>query len=322
MKKYKYHFNPETLEFERQQKNLSYWLKRFEIYVLVGFCMIVVLFLIYFQIFPSPYEKILQGENTNLKTQLTLLEHKTDQMQIVLKDLQQRDENLYRVIFQADPIPMSVRTNANKKLSYYEDIALKTNSQLAAELTHRIDVMEKQVYVQTQSFDEVVSMVKNQNTRNEYIPAIQPVMNKDLTRVASGYGIRIDPIYHVKKFHHGMDFTAPIGTDVYATGRGKVKFVGWKQGYGNTVVIDHGYNYETLYGHLYKFTCYIGQPVKRGDIIALVGNTGKSTGPHVHYEVRFKGKAVDPRDYYFNDLSPEDYDKLIQLSNNFNGMLD
>lgn len=156
----------------------------------------------------------------------------------------------------------------------------------------------------------------------ENIPAIQPVMNKDLTRVASGYGVRIDPVYHVRRMHTGMDFTAPTGTDVYATGNGTVTFVGWKQGYGNTVVVDHGFGYSTLYAHLFKQLVHVGQKVKRGDVIALVGNTGKSTGPHLHYEVRLQNQPIDPRNFYFYDLSPEDYDRMIQLSNNFGEMLD
>ena len=155
----------------------------------------------------------------------------------------------------------------------------------------------------------------------ENLPAIQPVLNKDLTRVASGYGWRIDPVYHTKRFHQGMDFTAPVGTEVYATGNARVAFVGWRQGYGNTVILDHGFGYETLYAHLYKPLARVGQSVKRGDIIALVGNTGKSTGPHLHYEVHYKGNAVDPRNFYFMDLSPEEYDEMIQRSNNFGQML-
>jgi murein DD-endopeptidase MepM/ murein hydrolase activator NlpD len=165
-------------------------------------------------------------------------------------------------------------------------------------------------------------MAKTQEIRMENIPAIQPVMNKDLTRVASGYGVRIDPVYHVRRMHTGMDFTAPIGTDIYATGNGTVTFVGWKQGYGNTVVIDHGFGYSTLYAHLYKSLVRVGHKVKRGDVIALVGNSGKSTGPHLHYEVRLQNHPIDPRNFYFYDLSPEDYDRMIQLSNNFGEMLD
>ena len=197
-----------------------------------------------------------------------------------------------------------------------------TNSQLSADLSLKVDVLEKELYVQAKSYDEVLELAKTQEIRMENIPAIQPVLNKDLKRVASGYGVRIDPVYHVRKFHQGMDFTAPTGTEVFATGNAKVSFVGWKQGYGNTVILDHGFGYQTLYAHLFKALVRKGQKVRRSDIIALVGNTGKSTGPHLHYEVRLHGKPVDPRNYYFYDLSPEEYDQMIQLSNNFGQMLD
>ena len=243
-------------------------------------------------------------------------------MQVVMIDLQQRDDNLYRVLFGAEPIPLSVRQGAQRKIDYYEKLAQMTNSQMAADLTNKVDKLEKELYVQAKSYDEVLELAKTQEIRMENIPAIQPVMNKDLKRVASGYGMRIDPVYHVRKFHQGMDFTAPMGTEIFATGNAKVKFTGWKQGYGNTVILDHGFGYETLYAHLYKSLVHKGQKVRRSDIIALVGNTGKSTGPHLHYEVRLNGKPVDPRNYYFYDLSPEEYDQMIQLSNNFGQMLD
>lgn len=156
----------------------------------------------------------------------------------------------------------------------------------------------------------------------ENIPAIQPVLNKDLKRLASGFGVRTDPVYHTRRMHTGLDFSAPVGTEVYATGNASVVFVGWRQGYGNTVELDHGFGYTTLYAHLYKALVRVGQKVKRGDIIALVGNTGKSVGPHLHYEVRIHQKPVDPKNYFFNDLSPEQYDEMVQLSNNYGQMLD
>jgi murein DD-endopeptidase MepM/ murein hydrolase activator NlpD len=272
--------------------------------------------------FPSPREKQLQKEKDALQTQLEVLNHQVDQMQVVMTDLQQRDDNLYRVLFGAEPIPLHIRQGAQRKIDYYERIAKMSNSELAAELSLKVDMLGKEIYVQAKSYDDIVAMAKTQEIRMENIPAIQPVMNKDLKRVASGYGMRIDPVYHVRKFHQGMDFTAPTGTDIYATGNAKVAFSGWKQGYGNTVILDHGFGYQTLYAHLYKSLVHVGQRVRRYDVIALVGNTGKSTGPHLHYEVRLHGKPVDPRNYYFYDLSPEEYDRMIQLSNNFGQMLD
>jgi murein DD-endopeptidase MepM/ murein hydrolase activator NlpD len=322
MAKKKYKINPETLAMEQVEHGFRYWLRQTGIYILAGIVLGIGFLYLFLIFFPSPREKQLLREKATMESQLEVLNSQVDQMQVVMTDLQQRDDNLYRVLFGAEPIPLSVRQGAQRKIDYYEQLAQMTNSELAADLTLKVDLLEKEMYVQAKSYDEVAQMAKEQEIRMENIPAIQPVMNKDLKRVASGYGMRIDPVYHVRKFHQGMDFTAPTGTEIFATGNAKVEFTGWKQGYGNTVILDHGYGYKTLYAHLYKSLVRKGQKVRRSDIIALVGNTGKSTGPHLHYEVRLNGKPVDPRNYYFYDLSPEEYDQMIQLSNNFGQMLD
>ena len=322
MAKKKYKINPETLAMEQVEHGFRYWLRQTGIYILAGIVLGIGFLYLFLIFFPSPREKQLLREKTTMESQLEVLNSQVDQMQVVMTDLQQRDDNLYRVLFGAEPIPMSVRQGAQRKIDYYEQLAQMTNSELAADLTLKVDMLGKEIYVQAKSYDDIVDMAKTQEIRMENIPAIQPVMNKDLKRVASGYGMRIDPVYHVRKFHQGMDFTAPTGTDIYATGNAKVVFSGWKQGYGNTVILDHGFGYQTLYAHLFKSLVREGQRVRRYDVIALVGNTGKSTGPHLHYEVRLHGKPVDPRNYYFYDLSPEEYDKMIQLSNNFGQMLD
>lgn len=320
--KKKYKINPETLAMEQVESGLGYWLRQTGIYILSGIVLGVIFLYLFLVFFPSPREKQLLREKEAMQSQMETLNRQVDQMQIVMTDLQQRDDNLYRVLFGAEPIPLNIRQGTQRKISYYEEIAQMTNSQLSADLSLKVDVLEKELYVQAKSYDEVLELAKTQEIRMENIPAIQPVLNKDLKRVASGYGVRIDPVYHVRKFHQGMDFTAPTGTEVFATGNAKVSFVGWKQGYGNTVILDHGFGYQTLYAHLFKALVRKGQKVRRSDIIALVGNTGKSTGPHLHYEVRLHGKPVDPRNYYFYDLSPEEYDQMIQLSNNFGQMLD
>jgi murein DD-endopeptidase MepM/ murein hydrolase activator NlpD len=182
--------------------------------------------------------------------------------------------------------------------------------------TRKLDVLSKQLYIQSKSFDDVVEMCKNRDEMMLCIPAIQPVPNKDLTRMASGYGRRIDPVYGTMKFHEGMDFSAPMGTDIYATGNGTVIHVGWETGYGNTVEIDHGFGYMTRYGHMSAFDVKVGQKVVRGELIGKVGNTGKSIGPHIHYEVHVKGAVVNPVNYYFMDLDADQYDKIIQLAAN------
>ena len=322
MAKKKYKINPETLAMEQVEHGFRYWLRQTGIYIFAGIVLGVLFLYLFLILFPSPREKQLLREKETLEAQLEVLNSQVDQMQVVMTDLQQRDDNLYRVLFGAEPIPLSVRQGARRKIDYYERIAQMSNSELVADLILKVDLLEKEIYVQAKSYDEVVEMAKTQEVRMANIPAIQPVMNKDLKRVASGYGMRVDPIYHVRKFHRGMDFSAPIGTEVFATGNAKVVFSGWKRGYGNTVILDHGFGYQTVYAHLYKSLVRKGQKVRRSDIIALVGNSGKSTGPHLHYEVRLHDKHVDPRNYYFLDLSPEEYDQMIQLSNNFGQMFD
>lgn len=323
MQKKKYRLNPDTLAMEQvNTHSFKHYVKMGLLYVFIGIVTGIIFFFLFFSFFPSPREVQVVKERDALKTQYELLSRQLDQMQLVMTDLQQRDDNLYRVLFQTDPIPLSVRLGAVGQVEYYDSIAKMTNWQLAADITRKVDILEKELYTQAKSYDEIVELAKVNEVRMDYLPAIQPVLNKDLKRVASGYGYRVDPVYHTRRFHSGMDFTAPTGTDVYATGNGTISFVGWKQGYGNTVVVSHGFGYTTLYAHLYKPLVRKGQKVHRGDVIALVGNTGKSTGPHLHYEVRFKDKPVDPRNFYFQDLSPEEYDKMVQLSNNFGNLLD
>ncbi|MBQ7191701.1 MAG: M23 family metallopeptidase [Paludibacteraceae bacterium] len=321
-RKHNYRINPQTLALERIEHGIVFWLKRSGGYILTGLCLGIVFFVIFFMFFPSPREKQLIEQKQALEAQLRLLDKQVDQMQVVMTDMSQRDDNLYRVLFGAEPIPLAVRQGASHKISYYDELAKMTNSQLAADLTLKADVLEKEMYVQATSYNELLDLTKNQEERMACMPAIQPVKNMDLKRVASGWGFRVHPIYHTRKFHYGMDFSAPTGTEVMATGNARVDFVGWKQGYGQTVILDHGFGYKTLYAHLFKGLVRKGQKVKRGDIIALVGNTGMSVGSHLHYEVHYKDRPVDPRNYYFIDLSPEDYDRMIQLSNNFGQTFD
>ena len=318
----KYRINPETLQLERIEHGFRYWLRRSGYYIIGGICLGVIFFYTFLYFFPSPREATLMQYNRNLTAELEVVNRQIYQMQLVMYDLSQRDDNLYRAILGAEPIPLSARMGATQQISYYDSLARMTNTQLAADVQRKVDILEKEMYVQARSYDEIVELAKKQEARMENIPAIQPVLNKDLKRMASGYGWRVDPVYHVRRFHEGMDFTAPVGTDIFATGNGVVVYSGWRQGYGETVEIDHGFNYLTRYAHCSKRLAKVGQKVKRGDVIALVGNTGKSTGSHLHYEVRYLGQPVDPRNFYFYDLSPEDYDKMVQLSSNMGNMLD
>lgn len=317
-----YRINPETLQLERIEHGIRYWLRRSGGYIIGGICIGILFFYIFLYFFPSPREASLMQYNKNLTAQLRLMDQKVDQMQLVMSDMAQRDDNLYRAILGAEPIPLTARMGATQQISYYDSLAHMTNDQLVADVQCKIDILEKELYVQARSYEEVLELAKNQEVRMENIPAIQPVLNKDLKRMASGYGWRVDPVYHVRRFHEGMDFSAPIGTDIFATGNGVITFVGWKQGYGNTIEVDHSFGYKTRYAHCSKLIARVGQKVKRGDVIALVGNTGKSMGPHLHYEVHYQGRPIDPRNFYFYDLSPEDYDKMVQLSSNMGNMLD
>jgi murein DD-endopeptidase MepM/ murein hydrolase activator NlpD len=318
-KKAKFHFNPDTLSYEKIEPTIKNKLGKATLHIVSSIFVGFIFFLLFSFLIDSPKEKQLKQTNETLTFQYKLLNKRLDQMQTVMENMQQRDNNLYRVIFQADPIPEQAR-------HYIDNTEKYENSMSTPEILNatvkRIDNLSKMIYTQSQSFDDLTQLAKNNEEKLKHIPAIQPVLNKDLTRLASGYGYRIDPIYRTRKMHQGMDFTAPIGTDVYATGDGTVIYSGWMQGYGNTIEIDHGFGYRTLYGHLNKVIARKGKKVKRGDIVGLVGNTGKSTGPHLHYEVIFKDKNVDPKNYYFLDLSPEEYDRMIQLARNAGQVLD
>ena len=318
----KYRINPETLQLERIEHGFRYWFRRTGAYIIGGICLGVIFFYTFLYFFPSPREASLMQYNRNLSAQLEVMGAQVDKMQLIMSDLSQRDDNLYRAMLGAEPIPLSARRGATQQISYYDSLARMTNTQLAADIQRKVDILEKEMYVQARSYEEILELAKNQELRMENIPAIQPVLNKDLKRMASGYGWRVDPVYHIRRFHEGMDFSAPVGTDIFATGNGLVTYSGWRQGYGETVEIDHGFGYATRYAHCSKRIARVGQKVKRGDVIALVGNTGKSTGPHLHYEVHHNGQPIDPRNYYFYDLSPEDYDRMVQLSSNMGNMMD
>ncbi len=322
MAKKKFHFNPETLSYEQIEHTIAHWLKQLAIHALSGASLGLIFFFIFVSTIQSPEEKQLIQEKSHMEAQYKVLERQLQEFQYVMSDLEQRDDNLYRVIFQADPIPLSVRRGSSANTEYYEQLLDMTNSEIVVSTSKKLNELKKELYIQSKSYDDLVLMAKNNETMLQNLPAIQPVLNKNLTRMASGYGWRIDPIYHTRRFHAGMDFTAPVGTDIYATANGTVSGAGWEQGYGNCVQINHGFGYITLYGHMSAIKVRPGQKVKRGDVIGLVGNTGKSTGPHLHYEVHFKGQVMNPQNYYYLDLSPAEYDRMVQMSNNAGQMFD
>jgi hypothetical protein len=317
-----YKFNPKTLEYERvylsAKERMAVVVRNLCAGLLIGF----IAFFTFVYLFNSPMETLLGKENKLLLTQYEMLAKELGQANDVLEDMQQRDEYLYRAIFHVDAIPMSVRKSGFGGSNRYEHLKGLSNSDLVIETTQKMDILKKQLYIQSNSLEELITIGKDMENKIRCLPAIQPVLNKDLKRTASGYGMRIDPIYHIPKFHSGMDFVAVAGTDIYATGNGVVIYAAWKQGYGNCVIIDHGYDYKTLYGHIEKYKVKVGQKVSRGEIIATVGNTGKSTGSHLHYEVIYKGRHDNPAKYYFQDLTPEDYDRMLQIADNHGQVMD
>jgi murein DD-endopeptidase MepM/ murein hydrolase activator NlpD len=288
----------------------------------VGIFIGTIAFFAFMYIFSSPMELLLQKENNLLQTQYNILSRRLDEALNVLDDIQQRDENLYRVIFQARTIPEAVRKSGFGGANRYEYLMHLSNAELVMGTTKKMDMLTKQLYIQSNSLEELFSIGKNLEARSRCVPAIQPIANKNLKHTASGYGMRIDPIYHTLRFHSGMDFSAPVGTEIYATGDGEVIFSGWRQGYGNCIIIDHGYEFKTLYGHQSENLVHVGQKVTRGETIGLVGNTGKSTGPHLHYEVLLNGKVDNPAKYYYKDLVPDEYDEMIQIAENHGQVMD
>lgn len=322
MAKKKYIFNPETLNYEPVEYTFGYKIRRFLVHTFTGIMIGTLFFFVLALTLQSPEEKQLNDEKNKIEAQYQILERQFNEAQVVLNDLQERDNNLYRVVLQAEPIPFSVRRAIAANADYYHQLLNMTNSEIVVNTTKELNVLKKQLYLQSKSYDELILLAKNKETMLQHLPAIQPVLNKDLARMASGFGWRIDPIYHTQRFHEGMDFVAPTGTEIFATGNGTISRAGWEQGYGNCVKISHGFGYETLYAHMSKIKVRIGQRVKRGDVIGLVGNTGKSTAPHLHYEVHYKGQIMNPQNYYFLDLSPEEYDRMVQMSNNSGQLLD
>ncbi len=316
-----FHFNPLTMTYQRIDNKIQYYVRRIGAHVLTSVLSGLACFIVFSIFFHSPREKRILAEKDALESQIDLLNSQIDEAQDVLGDLQQRDDNMYRVVLEADSLPSSLRTFSADQ-EKYDRLRELTASDIAASTTKKMDALRRRIYIQSKSYDEIVKLLGKKEDRIKHTPSIQPVMNKDLRAVASGYGVRIDPIYKTPRFHAGMDFSGNMGAHIFATADGVVTKAEWYAGYGNCVVINHGYGYETLYGHLSKFKVRRGTHVHRGQIIAFMGSTGKSTGVHLHYEVHSKGKIMDPRHFYFMDLSPREYDKMMQMTTNNGRVLD
>lgn len=323
MTKVKYYYDKKSLSYREINLTLKQKIQNLLLYILSASIITSLSFFVFYSFFDSPKEKKLKSEINFLTSNYQKFESKLLEIETVLDDIQKRDDNIYREIFEANPIPTEIRKAGFGGVNKYKYLEGFSNTELLKELDNKFDVLKKQLYVQSKSFDQIIELTKDKNKMLSSIPAIQPLSNKDLSRMASGFGYRIDPIYKTRKFHAGMDFSAKTGTPIYATGDGKVfKVSKSKRGYGNHVVIDHGYGYKTLYAHMSKTAVKRNQKVSRGDIIGFVGNTGKSVAPHLHYEVHKDGKKINPVNFYYNDLNAEEYERMIEISSRSNQSFD
>ncbi len=311
MAKTKYFFNPHSLRYEKVKTSIRAVITRIFGFLSASLVFGAIFFLLATKYFPSATERQLQRENMEYRTQFEFMGKRMDELSSTLMDLQKRDDKVYREVLGADPISETERESGFGGVDRYKKLRGYSNSDIMVEITRKLDIITKKVYVQSKSYDELFELAKNKELQIAGTPAIQPINNKDLTRVASGFGWRTDPFYHISELHPGIDFTAPMGTPIYATADGIVKNADFNTGgYGNHVVLSHGFGYQTLYGHMSRLGCRVGQKVKRGDLIGYVGSTGKSTGPHVHYEVIKNGNKIDPINYFFNDLTAADYEQM------------
>lgn len=315
MAKKKYIYNPQTLDYEEYTPSKSKRIRSILFYVITAGILGYVSMAIINNVIGTPKERMQAREIEFMKLQYDIINDKIETIDELLSEMQDRDDNIYRMIFEAEPIPTSVRKAGYGGTDRYDALNGYDNTGIVKETAKKIDVVESQLNVQSKSFDDVYNMAKNKAKMLSCIPAIMPVKDVDIYRISSHFGYRTDPFYKVQKMHSGIDFSGPMGTHIYCTGDGVVEsVVKGNNGYGNFVLVNHGYGYKTRYAHLSKANVKVGQKVKRGEYIADMGNSGKSTAPHLHYEVIKNNKAINPIDFFFNDLTPEEYDKIIELS--------
>jgi murein DD-endopeptidase MepM/ murein hydrolase activator NlpD len=315
MKKIKYFYNTHTLRYEKLITPLRVKILRIFAFIATAIVTAGIIVAIAFHYIQSPNEKNLSRQNADLKDDYSELQQQVQKLQQKMNELEKRDNDVYRAIFESTPIPDSARLKEMEKNKEIKLVQGMSEQDLVQGLTQQLNGLILRMAFQSKSYNDIDGMIKNKQKLIAAIPSIQPVSNKDLTRIGSGFGYRIDPIYKTTRMHAGLDFTSPIGTPIYATADGVVKEAGFSTGgFGNNVVINHGYGYETLYGHMYRVKARAGQTVKRGEVIGYVGSTGKSTGPHCHYEVHRSGVPVDPVYYFYNDLTPEQFDRILKIA--------
>ena len=325
MSKVKYYYNPETLSYRPIEITNKKRISNVVLFILASFVfgLSSLLILLNSDWINTPAEISQKRALENYELQFEILSKKLNQIEAVVENIEERDNNIYRVYFEASPIPEEQRSAGFGGVNRYKNLEGYDNSDLIINTTKRLDVLSKQTVVQSRSLDEIERLAENKAELIEAIPSIQPIKNQDLTRMASGYGYRTDPFTKKRRFHYGMDFSARKGTPIYATGNGVVKRADNRSsGYGKHIRIDHGFGYISLYAHLSKYNVRRGQRVKRGDIIGYVGNTGRSVGPHLHYEIFKDKKKINPLNFYYGNLSQKEFDALLTQSRLENQSMD
>jgi murein DD-endopeptidase MepM/ murein hydrolase activator NlpD len=315
MKRIKYYYNTHTLRYEKLVTPFRVRLLRFFAFIVAALLTAFAIVFFVFRFIPSPQLKLAELKYEKMRQNYEALAMQSEKLQQEMALLEKRDNQVYRSIFEANPLPDSARAKLTEQKMEVQKVAAINDEELGNELAKTLNNISARINYQYASYNEIEKLIKNQGDKLASIPAIQPVSNRDLDRIASGFGMRIDPVYGTPKMHKGLDFTAPQGTPIYATGDGKVIKAGYDEsGYGNHVIINNGYGYETLYGHMVRVKAKAGQRVKRGEVIGWVGSTGKSTGPHCHYEVHVNGREVDPVYFFYNDLTPEQFDRILKIA--------
>ncbi|MGV8946523.1 MAG: M23 family metallopeptidase [Lutibacter sp.] len=311
MAKVKYYYDSDSLSYQKIRIKKRDKFKRLLLTIVSAFVFMIVGFVAFTAILESPKEKELKRQLEFVKLNEELHAKKIVQISEVLADIQDRDNNIYRLYFEVNPIPDEQRKAGFGGVNRYKALEGFDNSEMIIDVTKNMDILSKQLYIQSKSLDEIVKLAANKEKLLAAIPAIQPVRSENLTRMASGYGWRSDPFTKARKKHEGMDFSAPVGTPVYASGDGIVERADQNSaGYGKHIRIEHGFGYISLYGHLSNYNVRKGQKVKRGDLIGFVGNTGRSQGPHLHYEIYKNNSAINPINFYYGNLSPEEFEAM------------
>jgi len=315
MRKIKYFYNTNTLRYEKLVTPLQVKLLRVFGFISTALVSSAIIITVYNRFIPKPQDLAMNSKYTAMKDNYSALNDKVKTLQDQLGVLEKRDNDVYRSIFEANPMPDSAREKMIEKQKEFDKVNIIGDDTIADAVAQTLDKLTARAAFQLNSYAEIEKLIKNQDVKLACIPAIQPVSNKDLTRIASGFGMRIDPVYGTPKMHKGLDFAAPQGTPIYATANGTVAVAGFTDGgYGNHVEINHGYGYETIYGHMVKVKVHSGEHVTRGEVIGWVGSTGKSTGPHCHYEIHVNGEAVDPVYFFYNDINPDQFDRLLKIA--------